>query len=748
MIGQSISHYKILEKLGEGGMGIVYKAQDTKLDRLVALKFLPPTVLVSEEDSKRFQQEAKALSALNNPHIATVYNIHEENGKRFIVLEYLPGGTLKSKLSASSSTDKGLPLRQIVDYALQIAEGLAHAHKRGIVHRDIKTDNIMLTEEQHLKITDFGLAMMGGSAQLTRASTTVGTAAYMSPEQIRGEDVDHRSDLFSFGIVLYEIATGRRPFRGEHEAAIHYSIVQEDPHPITSLRSDLPPELVRLIERCLVKNREERFQTADEIMQELGIIQHELLGDGGVREQRAKDPHKSIAVLPFVDMSVQKDQEYFGDGIAEELIGALTRIPTLRVAAQTSAFSFKGKGMDIREIGRKLNVETVLEGSIRKAVNRLRITAQLVDVHDGYHLWSERYDRELGDVFAIQDEITLTIVDKLKVQLFGVEKESLLKRPTENLEAFNLYLKGRYFWNKRTANDIRASIAYFQQAIEKDTSYALAYAGLSDCYCVLSFYSDVSQSEAFADARAAASRALELDPLLAEAHTSLAAVKESWDWAFAEAEKEFQQALKLNPNYATAHHWYGLFLARRGQFELGITHLRRALDLDPFSLVINLNLGVAYYLARQPDAAIKQLRKTLELDSAFRPTHIALGQALREKGLLEEAIQEFQQADQSGSDPWALANLGHAYALAGKQGEASRLLENLTEIARRRTVPHACLAIINTGLGDKVRALEQLEQEFAQHSSFWFLLKTDPVFESLRNEPGFIELTKRIGLRT
>lgn len=743
MIGTTLSHYKILEKIGEGGMGVVYKAQDLKLDRLVALKFLPGALLASEEDVKRFQQEAKALSALNNPHIATIHDLNEENGQRFIVLEYLPGGTLKAKLSA---TGKGLPLRQIVHYVLQIAEGLAHAHKQGIVHRDIKTDNIMLTEEQTLKITDFGLAKIGGSTQITRMGTTVGTAAYMSPEQIRGEEIDHRSDLFSFGIIQYEIATGRLPFRGEHEAAMHYSIVHEAPHPMTSLRPDLPLALVNLIERCLTKNREERFQTADEIMHELGKIQREFLTGRESREETAKEPHKSIAVLPFVDMSAQKDQEYFGDGIAEELIGALTKIPSLRVAAQTSTFSFKGKGMDIREIGRKLNVETILEGSIRKAVNTLRITAQLIDVHDGYHLWSERYDRELDDVFGIQDEITLTIVDKLKVKLFGDEKQSLLKRPTENLEAFNLYLKGRYHWNKRTANDIRTSIAYFQQAIEKDPAYAHAYAGLSDSYCVLSFYTDVSPRDAFANARAAAGRALELDPLLAEAHTSLAAVKESWDWEFSEAEKEFRQALKLNPNYATAHHWYGLFLARTGQFEIGITHLQRALELDPFSLVINLNLGVAFYLARQPDAAINQLRKTLELDSAFRSARIALGQALREKGILEEAIQEFRQADQSGNDPWVLANLGLAYALAGKQIEASRILENLTEIARRSPVPHACFAIIYTGLGDKVKALERLEQEFAQHSSFWFLLKTDPVFESIRNEPEFIKLTKRIGL--
>ncbi|MBP2681084.1 MAG: serine/threonine protein kinase, partial [Candidatus Krumholzibacteriota bacterium] len=475
MIGRTISHYRVIEKLGEGGMGIVYKAEDTKLKRLVALKFLLPQAFENAEHGERFIREAQTAAVLDHPNICTIFEIDETDELIFIAMAYVEGVSLKDKIRTGP-----LGAEEALDIAAQVAQGLEAAHKHGIVHRDIKSTNIMVTPANVVKIMDFGLAKMAGNAEISKTTRSIGTAAYMSPEQGRGARVDHRTDIWSLGVVMYELLAGELPFKGEYDAAVIYSLVNEDPVSIGELRPDLPDSVRRIVERAMEKSPEDRFQTAAEMLTSLrSPLKWAGAGTGGRKDLRSD---KSIAVLSFADVSRGRELEYLCDGIAEEIIGALTKLDGIRVVARTSAFSFKGKNEDVRTIARKLNVDTVLEGSVRKADNRLRITAQLINAADGYHLWSERYDRQMEDVFAIQDEITLAIVNKLKVSLLGGEREALVKRSTEDVEAYNLYLKGRYFWNKRTETGYLKSLEYYRQAIDKDPTYAVAHAGIADSY--------------------------------------------------------------------------------------------------------------------------------------------------------------------------------------------------------------------------------------------------------------------------
>lgn len=776
MIGQTISHYRILEKLGEGGMGIVYKAQDTKLDRIVALKFLPTNLLASQEEIVRFQQEAKALSALNHPHIATIFDVDQVNEERFIVLEYLPGGTLKSKLKHLQSSGKELSIMQIVEYGLQIAEGLSHAHQHGIVHRDVKTDNMMLTGDDKVKITDFGLAKLREGGQLTKAGSTVGTAAYMSPEQIRGETIDHRSDLFSLGIVLYELTTGHLPFRGEHEAALSYSIVNEEPTPLKSLRPGLPSSLESIIMRCLEKEREKRFQSAEEIVTEFHKLQQEISGYVSASRKPSKlwwgvtatvgvlllialyfliplkpahDDTKSIAVLPFVNMSADREDEYFSDGITEELINALSKLEGLRVAARTSSFVFKGKTEDISKIGQQLHVSTVLEGSVRRAGNKLRITAQLINVTDGFHLWSETYEREMQDIFDIQSDVAQQIADALKAKLSPSEKKRIEKKPTVNLDAYTFYLQGRYFWNKRTEEGFRKAIEYFELAIQKDSNYAAAYAGVADCYNLLSAYSLMSPEESVIKSKAAALKALEIDNTLAEGHEALAHVGMLYEWNWSDVEREFKQAIALNPDYATAHQRYAIYLTAQGRMDEAIEEIKRAQELEPLSLIINTDVGLIAYLKGDYSRAIEECRKTLALDSDFTVAHFALGMIYEQLGKFTEAIAAFQNAvNLAKGNSIYLSALGHAYAAAGRRSEADRVLAELMSMSKQRYVSPYGIATVYTGMAEKERAIAWL-QKASQDRSVWLIhlhIKVDPRLNGLRSDPRFIGLLKKMAL--
>ena len=518
MTGQTISHYEILEKLGEGGMGVVYKAVDKKLDRIVALKFLAAHLVSNDESRRRFIREAKAAAALQHPNICTVYEIDEVNGQTFIAMAYLDGQELSQEIESGP-----LKVERLLDLAEQAARGLQEAHGKGVVHRDIKPANIMVTSQGQAVLMDFGLAQLAhGGSKLTKEGTAVGTSAYMSPEQTTGEKIDLRTDVWALGVVLYEMATGQVPFQGHYEQAILYSILHEPPEPITAVRTGVPPELERIVNKCLAKRAGERYQTISDLLADLGSLKRATQSGGVTRSSSSvKDARPSIAVLPFENRSRGDEDEYFSDGISEDITSALGKVERLQVAPRSMAFQFKGKRPTPREVGAVLNVGHVLEGSVRRSGNRVRINVELIAIEEGYQVWSERYDCVMEDIFEIQDEISQAIVEKLKVKLVGREKELLAKRYTENLQAYNLCLRGRYYWYKRTPEAFQKAIGFYQQALAEDSGHALAQAGLADCYTVLGYYGVLPSKEAMPKARAAALKALQIDPNLAAAHTSI-----------------------------------------------------------------------------------------------------------------------------------------------------------------------------------------------------------------------------------
>ena len=742
MIGKTISHYRILEKLGGGAMGVVYRAKDIKLKRYVALKFLPPELTRFPDTRERFIQEAQAASALDHTNICIIHEIDEtEDGQIFMVLTFYEGETLKRMIQRGP-----LRLEQAIDIALQIAQGLGQAHEMGIVHRDIKPANLMITKDGVVKIVDFGLAKLAEQDKPTQVETIMGTVAYMSPEQVQGEEVDYRTDIWSLSIVLYQMITGRLPFQGTYEQAIVYSILNEEPVPIKDLPAEISSSLNKILRKALSKNLDSRYQVTKEILGDLRKLKKEI---ESIRERSSeRKPQPSIAVLPFTNLSPNPDQEYFCDGMAEEIINALTHVEGLRVAARTSAFSFRDKAVDIREIGKKLNVETLLEGSVKRAGNRVRITTQLINVTDGYHLWSEKYDREMQDVFAIQDEISLAIVDKLRVRLLGKQKAKLIKRHTEAIDAYSLYLKGRYFWNKRTEESLKKAVQYFEQAIEKDPGYALAYTGLADSYILLTEYNLLPPKNAFPKAKAAVMKALEIEETLAEARTSLASIKTLNDWDWIGAKREFKLAIEFNPGYATAHQWYAEYLTMTGQYAEAISECKRAQELDPLSLVIGVTAAVTLLCGtRRYDRVIEECQKVLEMDPNFGGALNILGMVYRERGLYREAIEAFRKArtfDEGNS--WVTANLAHTYAVSGNRSEAQKVLDELEQVSKRRYVPPDNIALVYLGLGEKNLMFEYLEKAYQDRSVGLIWLRSDPIFDSIRSDPRFIALLKRIGL--
>ncbi|MEE9167432.1 MAG: protein kinase [Candidatus Neomarinimicrobiota bacterium] len=787
-IGEKISHYRIIEKLGEGGMGIVYKAEDTKLKRTVALKFLPSHLLTNEEEKTRFLHEARAASALDHPNICTVYEIDETDDDRmFISMGCYDGETVKEKIKRESMNPD-----EAVDLAIQVAQGLATAHEGGIVHRDIKPGNIMVTTDGLAKLVDFGLAKLAGEARITKVGTTVGTVAYMSPEQAQGEEVDHLTDIWSFGVVLYEMLTGQLPFKGDYEQAVIYSILNEDPQPVSDSHIRMGTAFNTIINKCLAKSRDERCQKMNEVLTDLRNLKR-TFESGEVKRQTAEDITPiSVAVLPFEDLSPRKDQEYFCDGMAEELINALTGVKRLRVASRTSAFQFKGKAQDVRKIGENLNVSAVLEGSVRKAGKKLRITAQLVDARDGLHLWSESYEGKTTDVFAVQDKIAGAIVDRLKTELPGRLGTPLVKSHAKNLEAYNLYLKGRYHWNKRTEGSLRRSIQWFEKALERDPDYAPAYAGLADSYITLGIYSSLSPNEAMIKAEKAAQKALAIDNTSAEAHCSLGCFKSVYTWDWSGAEREFRRAIESNPSYAMAHHWYAInLLTPLGRFDEAAFQSERACKLDPLSLVINLSVGLQFYFQGQHDKAVDQYRKTLEMDPNFGVAHFFLGQAYNQESRYKEATVEIERAIElyGGSTKWLkimgehraardkgqkaketladlkkfiphfgnvtssyrsstnmLAMLGYSFAVAGRSRRSRKVLQELIELSRRRYVSAYDIAAIYTGLGEKDAAFDWLEKALEERSYLLIYLKIDPVLDTVRSDPRFAGLLEAVGL--
>ncbi len=734
MIGQTISHYKILEKLGEGGMGVVYKAQDTKLDRMVALKFLPHNLTANDTERARFLQEAKAAAVLNHPNVCVIYGIEEYEGQQFIEMEYVDGVTLKHKFSESQ-----LKINDAIGYSIQIGEALQEAHSKGIVHRDVKSENMMVNSKNQVKVMDFGLAKLRGSVKLTKSSSITGTLAYMAPEQIQGQPVDARADIFSFGVVLYEMLTGHTPFRGEHEAAMMYSILNEEPQPISPHRTDVPEYLHAVIVKALEKDRTRRYRSVQELLTDLRQPQ---------TTRSLPKQEKSIVVLPFKDISPEKDQEYFCDGLAEELTNSLTRIKGVHVVARTSAFSFKTKEIDIREIGKNLNVKTVLEGSVRKAGNQLRITAQLVNVDDGYHLWSERYDRQLDDVFAIQDEISLQIVNTLKIKLESGEKEIMVKRYTEDVEAYNLYARGRYFRNKITEEGLLKGIEYFQQAIEKDPAYALAYGGMADCYALLGWFYYLPSKEAFPKAKAAAQKALEIDENLSEAHTSLGLVKMVYDRDWTGAEKEFERAIELNPSDANARLFYSIHSSAMGRHQESIAEATRAHTLDPLTPFTSIALAMRSYYSRQYDHVIEQIHSVLEMDPNVHVAHYYIAMPYAQKGMFHEALEHVNKAIEAlGKTIRLLTCLGVIYTLMGKKKESAEVLDQLLVLSKEKSSPFL-IAEVYAVLENKNHAFEWLEKAYEERDPMLIWLKVDPILDIIRSDPRFIALLKKMGLST
>ena len=790
MIDETISHFRVIEKLGAGGMGVVYKAIDTRLDRPVALKFLPDDMMKDAQALERFRREARAASALNHPGICTIYDIGEQDGRAFIAMEFIDGQTLRSHIHG-----KALPIEEVLRLGIQIAEALDAAHAEGIIHRDIKPANIFVTKRGQAKVLDFGLAKLlpkgfgkvgvDSSNESTEATSIVGiisgTPSYMSPEQVRGDNLDMRTDIFSLGLVLYEMATGRQAFAGSTGGVIIEAVLTRSPAAARSINPEVPLGLEEIIHKALQKNRDERPQHAGDIRLELQRL--ERGGDSGwsprtgslapvlesatnqtrsAGEQTERNPSShtgtqramrvskiidSVAVLPFENVSGDADHEYLSDGIAGSLINILATIPKLRVMAQSTVFRFKGKGIDPQAVGRELNVRAVLTGRIMQSGGSLRIGTELVDVATGSQLWGAQYNRKPGDIFAIQDEISDEISEKLRLKLTRAEKKQLTKRHTEDAEAYRLYLKGRHHWNRWTEEGFYKAIEYFEQAAAKDPNYALAYAGLADSYVLLGWNSYLPPKEAYPKGKKAAMSALRLDPDLCEGHTPLAAVLWLHDWQWQEAQKEFQRSVSLNPCYPTANHWYAEYLMTMGRHAEAIAKMKKSQELDPLSLIISDAIAWAYYMGRQNDEALEQLQKTEELEPNYPITYWILSLVHRKIGRYELAIPEGEKAvELAGGSPLMRAALAQTFATANQKDKAIQILDDLTKLAKEKYVAAYFFAGIYIGLGELDRAMEFLEKSYEEHSHWLIYLHIDPSMDDLRSSPRFQDLLRRVGL--
>ena len=743
-------------------MGEVYRARDTRLDRDVAVKVLPETLLSDAEALARFEREAKLVAALSHPNILAIHDVGREGDVSYAVTELLHGETLRERVGTG-----GMSLRKAVDYGRQIARGLAAAHARGIVHRDLKPENVFVTTDGHVKILDFGLARQearapapGASAVATiartRPGTVLGTVGYMSPEQVRGESADYRTDLFSFGCVLYELLFGEPPFRAETDVETMTGILREDP-PALQRKGAVPAEVVRVVARCLEKKAEERFQSASDLAFVLGLLGLEPGSEpsGGSLAEPRKQPsttssrtasdssRASIAVLPFRNMSPDKENEYFTDGITEEIINALTKVEALRVASRTSAFAFKGRDEDIRKIGEQLGVRTVLEGSVRRAGSRLRIAAELVNVADGYHLWSDRYDREMADIFAIQDEIALAIANTLKVRLLAADEGALVSRATEDVEAYNHYLKGKYFFNRRVP---REAISEFEQAIARDPEYAPAHTGLADAYCIFGFYGGIPTLDAFAKARAAAARAQELEPDAAETHVALGLVEHYYGWDFEREDREFSRAIELAPRSAAAYSWLAL---KRTFLDDPVDARRLALkarELEPLSPNVQTNVAWTYFVGRRYDEAERELSRALELDpDALYPLWVS-GLNLQLLGEHDRAVAAFEKAVAltERAQTYYVALLGAAYGAAGRTADSRRVLEELRERSLREYVAPYHLSFVHVALGEDDAAIAALDAACEERNALAWWPRSSPVFDPLRSNPRFQKVLEKI----
>jgi serine/threonine-protein kinase len=811
----NLGHYEVLSQQGAGGMGEVYLAHDTRLKRRVALKVLPADLTNNREHLRRFEQEARAASSLNHPNIITIYEIGAEGDTHFIATEFIEGETVRSKSQTAQ-----LEITETLNIAIQIAAALDAAHRSNIVHRDIKPENVMVRADGVVKVLDFGLAKLtepqdnapADTQALTQArvktnpGVVMGTVAYMSPEQARGLEVDTRTDIFSLGVVLYEMLTTRLPFEGATASDYVAEILKSEPAPPSQLNPEVSAELERIVGKTLRKDREERYQTAKDLLVDLRQLkkqielertasanrtQHESATQisaarptasaasiAGARRttkfgfvvagsvlllavvglgywffaSRSTNPAQieSIAVMPFVNESGNPDVEYLSDGMTESLINSLSQLPHLVVKARSSVFRYKGKEVEPQQVAAALSVQAILIGRVVERGDDLTLYLSLVDARNGNQLWGEQYNRKLTDLTSLQSKIAHDVSLKLRARLSGTDVQNLAKNYTANSEAYQLYLKGRYYWNKRTEEGLRKGIEYFQQAIDVDPNYALAYSGLADCYISFGFafdFGSLPPNEAIPKAKAEAMKALEIDDTLAEAHTSLAYAKQLYDWDWSGSEREFKRALELNPNYANAHHWYSHYLIAVGRNEESLAESKRALELDPLSLIINTHLGWYYIYAHQYDLAIEQLHKTLELDPNYGLTHWYLGLAYEQKRMYPEATAEFSEAmELLKGNLMVKADLGHCYAVSGKRDEAQKIMAELQELSKQRYVSSFEIALIYTGLGEKEQAFDWLGKAYQEQSDMLVYLKVEPRLDPLSGDPRFRDLLRHVGL--
>ena len=827
--GSTLSHYRIISKIGEGGMGEVYLAGDVRLARKVALKILSADLTRHEDRVRRFEQEARAASALSHPNILTIFDIGKEDSTHFIATEFIDGHTLRSVLARSR-----MKLGEVLDIALQAAGALAAAHAAGIIHRDIKPENIMVRPDGLVKVLDFGLAKLieaqapsndSGARTIAKADTdpgtVMGTAAYMSPEQARGQKVDARTDIFSLGVVIYEMIAGRPPFEGETASHVIVSILEKEPALLTRSSPDAPSELERIVTKALAKDKDERYQTVKDLLIDLKRLKQRrdvdaeiersispdtisrsaaatgsgltaaataapsvtTSGDAVVRTTSSAEylvgeirQHKrsiiaaivlliagiavvvyffypasrveihSIAVLPLANASADPNTEYISDGISESLINGLSQVQRLRVTARSTAFRYKGKEIDPQQVGRDLNVRAVLMGRVRQLGDTLNIQVDLVDATTGAQLWGEEYIRKVSDILAVKQEISREITDKLRLKLTGDEQQQISRRDTTNAEAYQSYLRGRYHWNKRSGDELKKAIEQFQQAIDRDPNYALAYAGLADSYMLLEQYAGVPSSETASKTRAAAERALAIDDSLAEAHTSLAFhYLQSWRWE--ESEQEFKRAITLNPNYPTAHHWYQILLRTLGRDDEALAEIKRGLELDPLSPVLELNIGLAYVRKGDFDSAMEHAKRLAQLDPNFPLAQQNYGVVYLRQLRYADAIASFQQNVAKDRTAYSLSFLGYAYGIAGKRDEALAVLKELEDKYNKRESIAQYVAAVYAGLGDKDQAFAWLEKGLQARNATMTFVVHDLTYDPLRSDPRYDDLVRRMGLR-